>query len=42
MKSLDFSVSEDSESATPDIKVEITLPIYCNYTQSVFLSFLFQ
>ena len=26
MKSLDFSVSEDSESATPDIKVEITLP----------------
>ena len=26
MKSLDFSVSEDSESAIPDIKVEITLP----------------
>lgn len=26
MKSLDFSVSEDSESATPDIKLEITLP----------------
>ena len=42
MKSLDFSVSEDSESATPDIKVEITLPdILQLYTNRFFYLFLF-